>query len=179
MNVLSGNAYILWVDTTTPLTAERGLYYRPIVCGVSNGFGMDIESISTRNKCDGGYDTSLPGYLTSSFDMDGQAIGLKQADKIAKANFQEMAQLALDKRVFWVKLDDVQSTVKREGRAWISSYRETANLDNPFTFTCNFNVTGKPILEANIFKTVLATDQTGTELLQDGNNNLIENKDGN
>lgn len=179
MNVLNGTAFILWIDTTTPLTAERGSDYRPVVCGVSNGFGMDVESISTRNKCDGGYDSSLPGYLSSNFDLDGYAVGLKTADKLAKANFQEIAMLAFNKAVFWIKTDDVQSSITREGRAWISSYRETMDQDSPYSFTCNFNITGKPILETNIFKTVLATNTSGTELVQDGNNNLIETADGN
>lgn len=178
MNVLSGNAYIGWIDLTTPLTAERGADYRPIVCGVSNGFGMDIESISTRNKQDGGYDSSIPGYVTTSFDMDGYAVGLKQVDKIAKANFQEMALLARDKRIFWFKIEDVETTVTREARVWISSYRETLNQDNPFSFTCNFNVTGKPILEENIVKVLLSTDETGSTIVQDGNNNLIDTKNG-
>jgi hypothetical protein len=179
MNLLNGTAYLIWIDVTTPLTAERGLDYRPIVCGVSNGFGMDIESISTRNKCDGGYDQSKGGYLSWSFDMDGFAVGLKMADKIAKANFQEIALLALNKTEFWAKMEDLETTITREGKVRITQYRETADLDSPYSFTANFIGIGKPILETNIFKTVLATDITGTELVQDGNNNLIENYDGN
>lgn len=179
MNLLNGTAYLIWIDVTTPLTAERGLDYRPIVCGVSNGFGMDIESISTRNKCDGGYDQSKGGYLSWSFDMDGFAVGLKMADKIAKANFQEIALLALNKTEFWAKMEDLETTITREGKVRITQYRETADLDSPYSFTANFIGIGKPILETNIYHTVLATDQTGLELIQDGNNNLIETTDGN
>jgi hypothetical protein len=179
MNLLNGTAYLIWIDVTTALTAERGLDYRPIVCGVSNGFGMDIESISTRNKCDGGYDQSKGGYLSWSFDMDGFAVGLKMADKIAKANFQEIALLALNKTEFWAKMEDLETSITREGKVRITQYRETADLDSPYSFTANFIGIGKPILETNIFKTVLATDSTVLELVQDGNNNLIETADGN
>lgn len=179
MNVLNGSAYLIWIDTTTPLTAERGSDYRPVVCGVSNGFGMDIESISTRNKCDGGYDQSKGGYLSWSFDMDGFAVGLKMADQIAKSNFQDIAELALNKVEFWAKMEDVETSVTREGKVRITQYRETANLDSPYSFTANFIGIGKPILESNIIKVLLATDSTGSTILNDGNNNLIDTKNGN
>lgn len=180
MNVLSGNSYLIWIDLITPLTAARGTFenYRPIVCGVSNGFGMDIESISTRNKLDGGYDQSLAGYLSWNFDLDGFAVGLKQADKLAKANFHEIALLARDKTEFWCKMEDLETTVTREGRVRITSYRETADNASPFSFTANFIGIGKPILEENIIKQVLATDSTGDILVTDGNNNLIDTKNG-
>lgn len=178
MNLLNGASYLIWIDVTTSLTAERGLDYRPIVCGVSNGFGMDIESISTRNKCDGGYDQSEGGYLSWSFDMDGFAVGLKMADKIAKANFQEVALLALNKTEFWAKMEDLGTTITREGKVRITSYRETADLDSPYSFTANFIGIGKPILEENIIKVLLSTDDTGTAIVNDGNNNLIDTKNG-
>jgi len=179
MNVLNGSPYLIHIDTVTPLTAERGMDYRPIVCGVSNGFGMDIESISIRNKLDGGYDQSLGGYLSWNFDLDGFAVGLKQADKLTQANFHEIALLARDKREFWCKMEDLETTVTREGRVRITSYRETADNASPYSFTANFIGIGKPILEENIIKVVLATDSNGLELLTDGNNNLIDTKYGN
>jgi len=174
MNLLNGSSYILWIDTTTPLTAERGLDYRPIVCLTSNDFGMDVDPISTRNKCDGGYDSSMPGYLSWNFSGDGFAIGLKQADKLAKANFQELALLVRNKITFWCKMDDVQGSITREGKVWITSYRETQGMDTPFSFTANFTGVGKPILEESIYKTVLG--KSNTQLITDGNNNLIEVK---
>lgn len=182
MTPLNGTAYVLWIDTDTsvmPREAERGNpeYYRPVVCGVSNGFGLDIESISTRNKQDSGYDQSEAGYLSWSFDMDGFAIGLRMAEKAIKANFEEIAQLALNKVTFWAKMEDVETTVTREGKVRITSYRETAGNGESYSFTANFIGVGKPILETNIFKTVIATDNSGTELLEDGSNNLIETTD--
>jgi len=178
MNVLSGSPYLIHIDTVTPLTAERGVDYRPIVCGVSNGFGMDIESISIRNKLDGGYDQSLGGYLSWNFDLDGFAVGLKQADKLTQANFHEIALLARDKREFWCKMEDLETTVTREGKVRITSYRETADNASPYGFTANFIGIGKPILEENIIKILLSTDSTDETILNDGNNNLIDTKNG-
>ena len=181
MNVLSGNFYILWIDVITPLTDERGNpeYYRPVVCGVSNGVNLDIESISTRNKCDGGFDQSESGYISWSFDLDGFAVGLRNSEASVKANFQELADLALNKVKFWAKQEDAETSVTREGRVRIGSFKEVASLDAPYSFTASFIGIGRPIFETNIYKTVIATDDTALELLEDGEDNLIETTDGN
>lgn len=178
MNLLNGSNFLIWIDENTPRSAGRGLDYRPVVCGTSNGFSMSAESISLRNKDDGGFDDSTPGYISSGFDLDGYAVGLKKADKLAKANFQVLAELFINKKEFWVKQEDLETSITREAFCWIQDFKETANQNTPYSFNCQFVVKGKPILEENIFKTVLATDTLANELVQDGNNNLINTKDG-
>lgn len=176
MNTLNGTAYILMIDTVTPLTSLRGtaVNYRPIACGISNGFNLDIESISTRNKDDGGYDSSLGGYVSWGMDLDGFAIGLKNADKILKANFNEIALLAKSKKPFFLKWEDALNSVTREGKVRITSYRETASLEEPYSFTVNFVGIGEPYLAENIYKTVLSTTPEQNELLSTSNNELIQ-----
>lgn len=178
-----GTTYVLWIDTITPIDAEHGnpFYYRPIVCGVSNGFNMDVESISVRNKDDGGYDRPRPGYLSSGFDMDGHALGLRYSDQSAKANFHEMALLCRNKVTFWCKMDDMSNpgSLPREVPVWISSYKETANNNEIYTFSCTFVGVGKPFLDNELYVTVLATDDTGIELLEEVKTNLINTKYGN
>lgn len=175
MNTLNGTAYILAVDLTSSLSTRpiNGGDYRVIACGISNGFNMDIEGITTRNKDDGGYDTSQSGYLSWGMDMDGFAVGLKNSERILKANFNEMAQLAKEKRIFWLKWEDSQTSVTREGKVRISSYRETASLEEPYSFTISFVGVGEPYLSENIIKTVLATTPIKDTLLT-ANNNLIQ-----
>lgn len=175
MNTLNGSAYILLIDTVTPLTSSRGTFsnYRPVACGISNGFNMDIEGISTRNKTDGGYDNSQSGYLSWGFDMDGFAIGLKNADKLLKANFNEIAELAKSKRIFFLKWEDAETSVTREGKVRISSYKETASLEEPYSFTVSFVGIGEPYLSENIIKTVLATNPGENVLIESGNSELI------
>lgn len=175
MNFLNGTDYLLFIDLVTPLANSRGTLanYRLIACGTSNGFSMDIEGISTRNKCDGGYDSSQSGYLSWGMDMDGFAVGLKNSEKILKANFNEIAELAKSKRIFWLKWEDSQTSVTREGKVRISSYRETASMEDPYSFTVSFVGIGEPYLAENIIKTVLATTPAQNVLLQSGNNQLI------
>ena len=146
----NGSQYLVLIDTVTPITASRGNYanYRPVICGTSNGLSVEFESISFRNKCDGGWDRSVSGYGSWDFSVDGMAYAIKNTDKLLKANFQEVAELALDKRIFWAKTADINSTIIREGLVRIGSYKETADLESPYTFNVSFVGIGKPIFEA-------------------------------
>lgn len=174
---ITGENYVILIDTDTPRSAGHGANYRPIACGTSNNWGGDADGISTRNKMDGGYDQSVTGYISTSFDLDGQAIGLKMADKLIKANFQELAELFYNKREFWIMHADAEETIVREIWCRIGSYRETANQYVPYTFTASFVGIGRPtILNADIIKTIRSTDNSGSVLRIDGQGNLREIK---
>jgi len=174
---ITGDNYILLIDTVTPRSAGHGADYRPVACGTSNNWGGDAEGISLRNKMDGGYDQSTTGYISTNFDMDGQAIGLRMAEKLIKANFQELAELFYNKREFWIMQADADMTIVREIWCRIGSYRETAQMNSLYTFTASFVGIGRPTtLTGDIIKILLATDLTGDEIFQDGDNNLIETK---
>jgi len=146
----NGTNFVVAIDTITPITAERGTYanYRPVICGTSNGLSVDFESISFRNKCDGGWDKSVSGYGSWDFTVDGMAYAVKNSEKLLKANFQEVAELAIDKQIFWAKTADVNSSIVREGLVRIGSYKETADLEQPYTFNVSFVGIGKPLFEA-------------------------------
>lgn len=179
MNTYNGSLYVLFVDTVTPKTADRGTNanYRPIVCGTSNGVSLEQEGIVFRNKCDNGFEHSVPGYVTWGFDMEGHAIGVKYSERLIKSNFNELASLLINKVVFWCKMADVDNEIVREGLVRVSSYRETTNMEEPYSFTASFVGIGKPIFETDFFTTVIATSILGDELLTDGNNNLIDIND--
>lgn len=172
---ITGNSYIILVDTETPRSAGHGVNYRPVACGTSNNWGGDGEGISTRNKMDGGYDQSVTGYISTSFDLDGQAIGLRMAEKAKKANFQEIAELFYNKREFWIMQADADMTIVREIWCRIGSYRETAQVNSLYTFTASFVGIGRPTtLSGDVIKLLRATTTEGNIIRQDGNNNLIE-----
>lgn len=172
---MNGTAYIIFIDTITPRTAERGTEanYRPVVCGVTNGFNMSFEAIQLRNKCDGGWDNTESGYGSWGLNLDGQAIALRNVEKLIKANFDEVANLAVKKRVFWAKMGDIDSKRVIEGLVRIGSYNETADLEEPYSFTVEFVGLGEPIIEENAFILVLGTSEDRLGILGDGNDNLI------
>lgn len=178
MNLLNGSNFLIWIDSDTPTTADRPLNLRPFVCGTSNGFNAQAESISLRNKEDGGFDNSESGYISWGFDLDGYAVGIKMADRTAKANFEELADIFFRKRAIWVCQQDIALSVVRFGVCRIGDWKETANQNTPYSFSCQFVGKGKPTLESNIFRILLATETTGETILNDGNNNLIDTKNG-
>lgn len=148
MNLLNGSNFLIWIDTDTPITAPKGLNYRPVVCGTSNGFNMTAEDISLRNKDDGGFDNSESGYISWNFDLDGYAISVDEFDS-EKANFNEIANLFLQRRKFWAIQQDLIGSLKREGVVRISSHKETANQNSNYSFSANFIGQGKPKFIAN------------------------------
>lgn len=172
---MNGSSYLIFINTVTPRTAERGNPddYRPVVCAVTNGFNMFFEAISLRNKCDRGWDNTESGYGSWGFNFDGQAIALRNAETMIKANYDEVANLAVSKRVFWAKMADIDNKRVIEGLVRIGSYTETADLEEPYSFTFELVGLGEPILEDNAFILVWAANEDMTDLVSDDENNLI------
>jgi len=148
MTNLQGTDFILEVDTTTALTADRGTdaNYRLIACLVTNGIEISLAEQSTSNKCDEGWGTSLSGMGTWSFSADGQAVSLESGEAATMANYQTLIDLALDKQIFFMRMTDSGNTVVREGKVRISAYSETAPNQEAYSFTATFTGIGKPFI---------------------------------
>lgn len=146
---LLGTDYLLYVDTTTALTAARGTdaNYKLLACLTSNGFEISNAEQSTSNKCDEGWATSLSGLGSWTMSGDGQAVDITLAEEATKTNYQALLQLALDKTIFFLKWADPDDNVVREGKVRISSYSETAPNAEAYTFTVSFAGIGKPFIE--------------------------------
>lgn len=148
METHNSTAYIIWIDTTTPITAERGLNYRPVMCGTSNGFRMSRESIAFRNKCDDEWDRTESGYGSWSMDLSGHAISLLATDAATKSNFQEVGMLLVNKTKCWCKMSDLENNIVREGVVRVGDFSESADMEEPYSFDASFVGIGKPIFEA-------------------------------
>lgn len=148
---LSGKDYILYVDTTTPITAARGAVYVPILCEVSSDFNIETDEQTVSNKCNGGWSNSNPNTSSFSFSGEFQAIDPTTGDPSA-LSMNQVANLAATRQKFWLKRalkDDVTGVeIVREGVVWINSYTDTASAEDPFTFTADFTGVGEPLLTA-------------------------------
>lgn len=145
---LNGNEYIVFIDSTTAITAAQGAAYEALMCMVSNGFSISVDAQDVSNKCNDGFGNSSPG--TGSWEMSGDGHAIDEATGEPSAtSYQSIAQLALDKTKFWAKIahvDGVGGIIHREGVVWISSYEETAGTDEPYSFSFTFTGVGKPLL---------------------------------
>lgn len=146
---LLGTGYIIEIDTVTALTASRGTEanYIPVSCLTSNGFTGSTAAQSTANKCDGGFETSLPGMSSWGMSGEGVATSLLESEEATRANFQSIALLWKEKKTFWARWSDALGNFVREGKVWISAYDETAPNNEAYTFTATFTGTGEPLLE--------------------------------
>lgn len=170
-DILYGKDYLMEIDTDTPITAERGLAYRAIVCEVSSNFNIQTEEIEISNGCDIGWSASVPKLSGFSFSGEWQAINPLTAEPDV-ASMNEVIGLAASRQQFWArrKLVDGNTGVEvyREGRVWISRYEDTATSEDPFTFTADFVGVGKPITSAGY---------TYIGVLHDSQDNLITKDD--
>lgn len=144
---LNGNDYIVFIDTTTDITATNGSDYEALMCMVSNGFSISVDAQDVNNKCNDGFGNSNPG--TGSWEMSGDGHAIDESGTPSATSYQAIAQLALDKTKFWAKIahqTDNEGVIHREGVVWISSYEETAGTDEPYSFSFTFTGVGKPLL---------------------------------
>lgn len=146
---LSGRDYLTEIDTTTPITAPRGLAYNPILCEVSSDFGIETDEQTVTNKCNGGWGSSNPGNSTFSFSGEYQAIDPESAEPSA-VSMNTIANLAATKQKFWIRrvlgAGNEGTPIHREGVVYISSYSDSAGTEDPFTFTITTVGVGEPIL---------------------------------
>lgn len=140
MNNLLGTDYVLYIDTETALTAERGTEanYRVVACLNTNGVTVSIADQDVSNKCDGGFKNSVPGILSWNFSGDGIAASITEAEEATFANYQELLALAKGRTQFFAKISNATETIIREGKVYISEYSETQPNAAAYTFTANF-----------------------------------------
>lgn len=145
MQNLKGTDYVLEIDTETPTTALRGTdaNFRLVACLTSNGLEISTASTEITNKCSDGNAESMPGLTSSTFSGEGQAVSITELEEDTMINFEEIAALANDKEVFFIRMTNVAKSTYREAKVWMSSYGETAGNEELYTFTATFQVTGK------------------------------------
>lgn len=147
--VLDGKHYIVEIDTDTPVTGEKGLNYRPVLCEVSSNFTIGTEEIGISSGASVGWANSLPGQSTWDMSGEWQAIDPLTGEPDA-VTMNEVAQLAAGKHRFWIRrrLADGRpgAEVYREGVVWIRGYTDTASAEDPFTFTAEFKGIREPVI---------------------------------
>lgn len=144
--VLNGKDYVIFIDTTTPVTAAKGAVYKPIMCEVSSSFSGTTDEQSVSNKCNGGFANSNPG--TKSWTLSGEGQAIDDNAQPSATSMNEISELWKSGKKFWAKqaaLDPSLNTpVFTEGVVWISSLERTAGTEDPFTFSYTLTGVGEP-----------------------------------
>lgn len=169
--LLNGKDYLLEIDITTPITAEKGLDYHPIVCEVVSTFRVTTDELSISNSCVGRWKARIPNRSTFSFNGEWQAINPATGEPDAH-NMNVIAYLATTRRMFWarrkLKEGALGAEVYREGVVWINNYEDTASVEEPFTFLAEFVGTGEPQIDGGYDMLGILADSSGTPIVNNG-----------
>ncbi|NGM63506.1 hypothetical protein G5B30_16475 [Sphingobacterium sp. SGG-5] len=142
---LNGNDYIIFIDTTTPITESTGAAYRPVACMTSSGLSGSTNVIEVSDKCNDGFADAIPGNKTNTITGSGNAID--ETLEPSMDSFEELLSLYQDGTEFWMKIanktGNTATPVIREAVGFLTDYSETADTDTPYTFDFTFRAKGR------------------------------------
>lgn len=142
---LNGNDYIVFIDTTTPITDAAGVAYRPVMCISSAGISGSRAVIEVSDKCNDGFADALPGNATNTITGTGNAID--ETLEPSADSFEELLNLYQDGTQFWMKIANKSGStatpVIREAIGFLTDYSETADTDTPYTFDFTLRAKGR------------------------------------
>lgn len=117
------------------------LAYKTIVCLKSNGVELSVSSIDTTSKCTDGWADSIPGDGSWTMSGEGFAVGSTLTDE--QVSEGALFTLAKNKQSFYIKTADVAASTIRRGIAYISSFSESFNNNEGYSFSATFTGRGE------------------------------------
>lgn len=142
---LNGNDYIVFIDTTTPVTEAAGAAYRPVGCIQTSGVSGSRNVIEVSDKCNDGFADAIAGNATNTITATGNAID--ETLEPSMDSFEELMNLYQDGQTFWMKIanksGNTATAVIREAVGFITDYSENQDTDTPYTFDFTFRAKGR------------------------------------
>lgn len=144
-DVILGTETLLFVDVDTPITTPIEDVVVPgtfeeIICLTDNSFDATTASIQTDNKCNGLWDSSLPGLKSATFGGNGDAVLIDGADP--RYNMDKVAELWRNgTRAWWLQYNPNGAGV-RFAVGYVSSYNDTSPNKDKQTFSFTITLTG-------------------------------------
>lgn len=143
MAKLNSNDYVLFVDDTTPLTADSGEAYEVVACITTAGLTGTTAVIEVNDRC--GND-ALPGNSTNTLTGTGNATTEDLTPSVA--SYEKLLSIYQSKKKVWMKIGNAPGgtpgapVVIREVKGFITDYSETADQDTPYTFSFTLRADG-------------------------------------
>lgn len=138
-NEIDGKAIGLYFNEGTPEAPDWVL----VVCSTTDGFESSIDAVVTSTKCDGGWQSQLPGDGSWSFSHSSLASYLPGAGQMS---FKEIQNIYLAKTIGQWKLESVNPShgYYWAGNGYISSLTEGAAAGEYLTVDITITGTGEP-----------------------------------
>lgn len=114
--------------------------WKQMVCLSTNALSVTINGIDTTTKCTDGWADSIPGDGSWEVTADGNAVNPDGDDKVSA---DEIFDLATEKVSFWAAIFDPLNETYRVGVAYFSSFSESFNNNEAYTFSATLTGRGK------------------------------------
>lgn len=143
MAVLNSNDYVLFVDDTTPLTADTGAAYKVVACITTAGLTGNTAVIESNTRCG---NEALPGNSVNTMTGTGEATD--ETLQPSLVSFEKMLDLYQSKKKVWMKIAKMPdagadvTVVIREVKGFITDYSETLDQDTPYGFSFTLRADG-------------------------------------
>lgn len=142
-----GNAVLLYIDTTTPVTTA-GTAVTPdnfvlVACLNENSVDYTTNAISTDSKCSGIYATSIGGKKGWTMAASGNSVSVDESEEAQLISHNKLFKLWEAGDSFWALQYDVQNKTARYGVVRIDSGNDSFPTDAAATFTVGLTGIGK------------------------------------
>lgn len=144
-DIKNGTDYLVFVNTAVPITNDTppendDTGWKMLMCLNTNALNVTVNSIDTTTKCTGGWADAIPGDASWEITADGAAVDV---DGNAEASNNEILALTANKVSFWVAIFDPERDMYRKGVAFVSSYGESFNRNEQFSFSITLTGRGE------------------------------------
>lgn len=154
LDTFLGNAVLLYIDTTTPVTtagtAISPASFKLVACLTDNGFDFTTNAITTDSKCSGIYATSIGGTKGWSMAANGNSITLSTLEKVTLQSHNELFKLWKTGAPFWALQYDVSKKTARYGVVRIDSGGDAFPTNAAATFSLSLTGIGEPFDQDNL-----------------------------
>lgn len=158
---------------------ERILYikilgeYVPIGCLSENSFSESSETIDTTTRDNGGWATNKPIMQSYSITFSGIQVNSTMAGgNFNVASYDRLKELKRGRQLMEWKIQGTNYPVVDYGKAYITDISEAAVVNELITFSGTLNGFGQPLMAS--IELVLLNNGNPSEIIQDGNTNLIQ-----
>lgn len=158
---------------------ERILYIKisgefiPIGCLSDNSFSESSETIDTTTRDNAGWSTSRPTMQNYSISFNGIQVNSTIAGgDFNVASYDRLKELKRGRQLLDWKIQGVNFPVVDYGKAYITDISEAAPVNELITFSGTLSGFGQPLMAS--IALVLLNDGDPTQIIQDGNTNLIQ-----
>lgn len=138
---IEGKAIGLYLNEGTPESPD----WKLAVCSTTDGLDISVDSVTTSTKCDGGWQSQLPGDGSWSFSHSALANSNPGANQVSYKELEDVVLAKVNRHWKLESLNVATDGFYWEGFGFISSLTEGAAAGEYLTVDITITGTGQPV----------------------------------